>query len=183
MEQMPLVKSVIYESLWIEPLVSLQYRRAKHDLIIEINDATFLIDEGEMIYGYQPFVTKDLKIFNRPKEFVLDKFFGECERLLKHLLWSNGLKIEMPTVGNKQCAGKDFVVLVFQFSASRHWVVWQIRFIWDLSSGKRSRRYDWERLKAGWVAGRRRGKAQATKRERRTMREKGWESRDPGMEK
>jgi len=32
--------------------------------------------------------------------------------LLNHVLWSNGPETETPTVGNKQCAGKDFVVLV-----------------------------------------------------------------------
>ncbi|KAK9032909.1 hypothetical protein V6N11_017951 [Hibiscus sabdariffa] len=40
------------------------------------------------------------------------------ERLLKHVLWSNGPQTENPTLVNKQCAGKDFVVL-----ASRLFVV------------------------------------------------------------
>ncbi|XP_018821668.1 allene oxide synthase 1, chloroplastic-like [Juglans regia] len=112
MEQMPLMKSVVYESLRIEPPVPLQYGRAKRDLIIESHEAAFRVKEGEMIFGYQPFATKDPKIFDRPEEFVPDRFVGEGEKLLKHVLWSNGPETETPTVGNKQCAGKDFVVLV-----------------------------------------------------------------------
>jgi hydroperoxide dehydratase len=112
MEQMPLMQSVVYESLRIEPPVPLQYGRAKRDLIIESHDAAFKVKEGEMIFGYQPFATKDPKIFERAEEFVPGRFVGEGERLLKHVLWSNGPETETPTVMNKQCAGKDFVVLV-----------------------------------------------------------------------
>jgi hydroperoxide dehydratase len=112
MEQMPLMKSVVYESLRIEPPVPLQYGRAKRDLIIESHDAAFKVKEGEMIFGYQPFATKDPKIFDRAEEFVPDRFVGEGERLLNHVLWSNGPETEASTVGNKQCAGKDFVSLV-----------------------------------------------------------------------
>ncbi|KAK8696243.1 hypothetical protein V6N13_001379 [Hibiscus sabdariffa] len=66
-----------------------------------------------MLFGFQPFATKDPKIFERAEEFVPDRFKGEAgEKLLKYLLWSNGPETENTTVGNKQCAGKDFVVLV-----------------------------------------------------------------------
>ncbi|KAL4294610.1 hypothetical protein HN51_045416 [Arachis hypogaea] len=34
------------------------------------------------------------------------------EKLLKYVIWSNGPETENPSVSNKQCAGKDFVVLV-----------------------------------------------------------------------
>ena len=112
MEQMPLMKSVVYEALRIEPPVPLQYGKAKKDLVIESHDAVFEVKEGEMLFGYQPFATKDPKIFDRPDEFVPNRFVGEGEKLLKHVLWSNGPETESPTVGNKQCAGKDFVVLV-----------------------------------------------------------------------
>ncbi|XP_052203287.1 allene oxide synthase 1, chloroplastic [Diospyros lotus] len=113
MEQMPLMKSVVYESLRIEPPVSLQYGKAKRDMVIESHDAAFEVKEGEMLFGYQPFATKDPKIFDRSEEFVADRFVGEeGERLLKHVLWSNGPETESPTVGNKQCAGKDFVVVI-----------------------------------------------------------------------
>ncbi|KAK4599610.1 hypothetical protein RGQ29_009597 [Quercus rubra] len=113
MEQMPLMKSVVYESLRIEPPVALQYGKAKKDLVIESHDAAFRVKEGEMIFGYQPFATKDPKIFERAEEFVADRFVGEeGEKLLKHVLWSNGPESESPSIGNKQCAGKDFVALV-----------------------------------------------------------------------
>lgn len=112
MEQMPLMKSVVYESLRIEPPVALQYGKAKRDFVIESHDAAFEVKEGEMLFGYQPFATKDPKIFERAEEFVPDRFVGEeGERLLKHVLWSNGHETESPTVGNKQCAGKDLVVM------------------------------------------------------------------------
>lgn len=112
MEQMPLMKSVVYESLRIEPPVALQYGKAKRDFVIESHDAAYEVKVGEMLFGYQPFATKDPKIFERAEEFVPDRFVGEeGERLLKHVLWSNGHETESPTVGNKQCAGKDLVVM------------------------------------------------------------------------
>ncbi|KAL6504661.1 E1 ubiquitin-activating protein aos1 [Orobanche hederae] len=112
MESMPLVKSVVYEALRIEPPVSSQYGRAKRDLVVESHDAAFEIKEGEMLYGFQPFATKDPKIFDRPEEFVPTRFMGEdADKLLKHVVWSNGPESGSPTLNNKQCAGKDFVVL------------------------------------------------------------------------
>lgn len=111
MEQMPLMKSVVYEVLRMEPPVALQYGKAKRDLIISSHESSFEVKEGEMLFGYQPFATKDPKIFERAEEFLADRFVGEGEKMLKHVLWSNGPETENPTVGNKQCAGKDFVVL------------------------------------------------------------------------
>nr|ABC17856.1 allene oxide synthase protein [Lonicera japonica] len=112
MEQMPLMKSAVYESLRIEPPVALQYGRAKQDFVIESHDAAFQVKEGELLFGYQPFATKDPKIFERSEEFVANRFVGEeGEMMLKHVLWSNGPETESPGIGNKQCAGKDFVVL------------------------------------------------------------------------
>ncbi|MBA0775697.1 hypothetical protein Gotri_010812 [Gossypium trilobum] len=113
MEQMPLMKSVVYEALRIEPPVPLQYGRAKKDIVIESHDAVFQVKQGEMLFGFQPFATKDPKIFERAEEFVGERFMGEeGEKLLKHVLWSNGPETQQPTLGNKQCAGKDFVMLM-----------------------------------------------------------------------
>ncbi|KAI8549759.1 hypothetical protein RHMOL_Rhmol06G0050200 [Rhododendron molle] len=113
MEKMELMKSVVYESLRIEPPVPLQFGRAKRDMVIESHDAAFEVREGEILFGFQPFATKDPKIFERSEEFVPGRFVGEeGEGLLRHVLWSNGPETESPTAGNKQCAGKDFVVLV-----------------------------------------------------------------------
>lgn len=113
MERMPLMKSAVYEALRIDPPVPQQYGKAKRDLVIESHDAAYEVKEGEMIFGYQPFATKDPRIFERAEEFVADRFVGEDgEALLRHVLWSNGPETESPTLGNKQCAGKDFVVLV-----------------------------------------------------------------------
>lgn len=112
MEKMPLMKSVVYEAFRIDPPVALQYGRAKRDLVIESHDNAFEVKEGELLFGYQPFATKDPKIFERAEEFVGDRFVGEGEKLLRHVLWSNGPETESPTVENKQCAGKDFVTLV-----------------------------------------------------------------------
>ncbi|ESQ44820.1 hypothetical protein EUTSA_v10003180mg [Eutrema salsugineum] len=112
-EKMELTKSVVFECLRFEPPVPAQYARAKKDFVIESHDAAFKVKAGEMLYGYQPFATKDPKIFDRAEEFVPERFVGEeGERLLRHVVWSNGPETENPTVGNKQCAGKDFVVLV-----------------------------------------------------------------------
>ncbi|MBA0777057.1 hypothetical protein Gotri_005124, partial [Gossypium trilobum] len=113
MEQMPLMKSVVYEAFRIEPPVPAQYAKAKVDLLIESHDAVFEVKKGEMLFGYQPFATKDPIIFERAEEFVPERFMGvEGEKLLKHVFWSNGPETEHPTVENKQCAGKEFVVLI-----------------------------------------------------------------------
>lgn len=112
MEQMPLMKSTVYETLRINPPVPFQYGHAKQDLVVESHDAAFQVKKGEMLFGFQPIVTKDPVIFDRPEEFVPDRFVGDGERLLKHVLWSNGPETEEPTVNNKQCAGKDFVIFV-----------------------------------------------------------------------
>ncbi|XP_058081237.1 allene oxide synthase 1, chloroplastic-like [Magnolia sinica] len=111
-EQMPLTKSAVYEALRIEPPVMFQYGKAKKDLTIESHDAAFEVKKGEMIFGFQPFATKDPKIFKDAEEFVGNRFVGDGEKLLKYVLWSNGPETENPTVGNKQCPGKDFVGLI-----------------------------------------------------------------------
>ncbi|KAK1315894.1 hypothetical protein QJS10_CPA05g01558 [Acorus calamus] len=112
-ESMELTKSVVYESLRIDPPVPLQYGRAKRDFVLKSHDAAFEVKEGELLFGYQPFATKDPRVFDRAEEFVADRFVGEeGGRLLKHVLWSNGPEDQHPTVDNKQCAGKDFVVLI-----------------------------------------------------------------------
>jgi hydroperoxide dehydratase len=92
--------------------VPFQYGKAKEDLVVHSHDAAFEIKKGEMIFGYQPLATKDPKIFDDPEEFVGHRFVGEGEKLLKYLYWSNGREIDDPTVGNKQCPGKDLVVLL-----------------------------------------------------------------------
>ncbi|RAL40503.1 unnamed protein product [Cuscuta campestris] len=113
MERMELMKSVVYECFRIEPPVPTQYGRAKRDIVIESHDARFEVKAGEMLFGFQPFATKDPKIFDRAQEFVPDRFVGEPgKELLRHVLWSNGRETESPTVNDKQCAGKDFVMLV-----------------------------------------------------------------------
>ncbi|KAJ0536075.1 Allene oxide synthase [Helianthus annuus] len=111
-EQMPLTKSVVYESLRIDPPVPPQYGKAKSNFTIESHDATFEVKKGEMLFGYQPFATRDPKVFDRPEEFVPDRFVGDGEALLKYVMWSNGPETESPTLENKQCAGKNFVVLI-----------------------------------------------------------------------
>lgn len=111
MEAMPLTKSVVYEAFRIEPPVPLQYGKAKRDLVIENHENAFSVKKGEMLFGFQPFATKDPKIFENAEEFVADRFVGEGEKLLKYVFWSNGPETEESNVGNKQCAGKDLVVL------------------------------------------------------------------------
>ncbi|OIW03451.1 hypothetical protein TanjilG_14676 [Lupinus angustifolius] len=111
MENMPLMKSVVYEAFRIDPPVPLQFGKAKRNLVIESHEHAYEVKEGEMLFGYQPFATKDPKVFDRAEEFVGDRFVGEGEKLLKHVVWSNGPETENSSVGNKQCAGKDFVML------------------------------------------------------------------------
>lgn len=112
LEKMHLVKSVVYEAMRIEPAVPYQYAKARENLVVNSHDAMFEIQKGEMIFGYQPFATKDSKIFEDAEEFVPTRFVGEGEKMLKYVLWSNGKETEEPSVGNKQCPGKNLVVLM-----------------------------------------------------------------------
>ncbi|KAG9440818.1 hypothetical protein H6P81_020983 [Aristolochia fimbriata] len=112
MEEMPLMKSVVYEAFRLDPPVPFQYGTAKEDMVVESHDAAFAVKKGETLFGFQPFATRDPRMFERGEEFVPDRFVGEeGGKLLRHVLWSNGPETESPTVANKQCAGKDFVVL------------------------------------------------------------------------
>ncbi|KAI6677825.1 hypothetical protein NL676_038621 [Syzygium grande] len=112
LDRMSLTKSVVYEALRIDPPVPFQYGRARRDTVVRSHDAAFEIKKGEMVFGYQPFATKDPRVFDDPEEFVGDRFVGEGEKLLRYVYWSNGRETDDPTVGNKQCAGKDLVLLV-----------------------------------------------------------------------
>ncbi|KAI4325553.1 hypothetical protein MLD38_030938 [Melastoma candidum] len=114
LEKMPLTKSVVYEALRMEPPVPFQYGKAKEDIIIHSSDGSaYEIKKGEMIFGYQPFATRDPNVFKRAEEFVGDRFVGpEGEKMLRYVYWSNGRETENPTVENKQCPGKDMVVLL-----------------------------------------------------------------------
>ena len=113
LERMSLVKSIVYEALRIEPAVPYQYAKARENIIVSSHDASFEIKKGEMIFGYQPFATKDSRIFENAEEFVARRFVGEeGEKLLKYVLWSNGRETEEPSPENKQCPGKNLVVLL-----------------------------------------------------------------------
>ncbi|KAL3538923.1 hypothetical protein ACH5RR_002289 [Cinchona calisaya] len=113
LNKMSLTKSVVYEALRIEPPVPFQYGHAKEDILVNNHDSSFLIKKGEMIFGYQPFATKDPKIFENADQFIGDRFLGEKgEKLIKYIYWSNGREIDNPSVDNKQCPAKDLVVLL-----------------------------------------------------------------------
>ncbi|CAN6445797.1 unnamed protein product [Victoria cruziana] len=111
-EAMPLVRSVVYEVLRLEPTVFALYARAKHDMVIESHDARFMVKEGELMCGFLPLAMRDPKLFDRPTEFVPDRFIGqEGEKLIQMVWWSNGPETGVATPQNKQCPGKDIVVL------------------------------------------------------------------------
>ncbi|KAH6830085.1 allene oxide synthase [Perilla frutescens var. hirtella] len=112
LNEMPLTKSAVYEVLRIEPPVPYQYGKAKQDFKIQNHENSFMIKKGEMLFGYQPIATKDPRIFEDPDEFVADRFVGEGEKLLDYVYWSNGRETDVPTAENKQCPGKDLVVLL-----------------------------------------------------------------------
>lgn len=114
LERMELAKSVVWESLRLDPPVKFQYGHAKRDLEIASHDAVFQVKKGEMLFGYQPCATRDARVFGpTAKDFVPDRFLGDDgSKLLQYVYWSNGRETESPSVGNKQCPGKNFVVLV-----------------------------------------------------------------------
>ncbi|CAL5023116.1 unnamed protein product [Urochloa decumbens] len=115
-EKMPLVKSVVWEALRMNPPVEFQYGRARRDMVVESHDAAYEVRKGEMLFGWQPMATRDERVFRRGGEFVADRFAAEDEeerrRMLEHVVWSNGPENGEAAEGNKQCPGKDMVVAV-----------------------------------------------------------------------
>ncbi|KAG0459641.1 hypothetical protein HPP92_022769 [Vanilla planifolia] len=113
LDKMYLNKSVVYETLRIDPPVQFQYGHARTDFVLESHDASFQVRKGEMLFGYQPIATRDARVFGATADkFVPDRFLGDGAKLVPYVWWSNGPETESPTLANKQCAGKDFVVLV-----------------------------------------------------------------------
>lgn len=113
MNDMPLVASTVFESLRFAPPVPFQYARAKKDFVVESHDARFQIKKGELLGGVNYFVSRDPKVFKSdPNKFVATRFMGpEGEKLLHHLVWSNGRQTDESSVNSKQCAAKDIVPL------------------------------------------------------------------------
>ncbi|KAM3343459.1 allene oxide synthase 3 [Capsicum galapagoense] len=111
-EKMTLVKSVVYETLRMDPPVAFQCAKARKNIIVSNHDSSFLIKKDELIFGYQPLATKDPKVFKNPEEFNPDRFIGDGEKLLEYVYWSNGEETIDPTVNDKQCPGKDLIVLL-----------------------------------------------------------------------
>ncbi|KAM3287159.1 allene oxide synthase 3 [Capsicum chacoense] len=111
-EKMTLVKSVVYETLRMDPPVAFQCAKARKNIIVSNHDSSFLIKKDELIFGYQPLATKDPKVFKNPEEFNPDRFIGDGEKLLEYVYWSNGEETVDPTVNDKQCPGKDLIVLL-----------------------------------------------------------------------
>lgn len=115
LEFMPLLRSVVYEGFRYKPPVPHQYGRAKCDFVLESQESAFQVKKGEMLYGFQPIAMHDPKVFERPDEFLPRRFMGpEGEKLMQHVFWSNGRETDKPTVHNKQCPGKDLVVMMSQ---------------------------------------------------------------------
>ncbi|GKV51262.1 hypothetical protein SLEP1_g57930 [Rubroshorea leprosula] len=111
-KNLELVKSVVYETLRVNPPVPLQYARARKDFRLSSHDSAYEIKKGELLCGYQTLAMRDGQVFDEPESFKPDRFTGEEGRkLLDYLYWSNGPQTETPTESNKQCAGKDYVTL------------------------------------------------------------------------
>lgn len=111
-KEMPLIQSVVYETLRLNPPVPIQYGRARKDFQLSSHDSVYDIKKGELLCGYQKLVMKDPEIFDEPESFKPDRFMNEKgSELLNYLYWSNGPQTGSPTVSNKQCAAKDYVVL------------------------------------------------------------------------
>nr|AAK15070.1 fatty acid hydroperoxide lyase [Psidium guajava] len=109
-KEMELVKSVVYETLRLNPPVPFQYARARKDFQLKSHDSVFDVKKGELLCGYQKVVMTDPKVFDEPESFNSDRFVQNSE-LLDYLYWSNGPQTGTPTESNKQCAAKDYVTL------------------------------------------------------------------------
>lgn len=112
LNNMPLTESAIWEALRIEPPIRYQYAKAKEDITVNSHDASYLIKKGETIFGFQPFATKDPKIFANPEEYIPDRFLGDGKKLIEYVFWSNGRGTDIPTANDKQCLGRNMIILL-----------------------------------------------------------------------
>ncbi|XP_015936127.1 fatty acid hydroperoxide lyase, chloroplastic-like [Arachis duranensis] len=110
-KDMPLINSVVYEVLRLNPPVPLQYARARKDFTLSSHDSAFRVTKGELLCGYQKLVMRDPLVFQEPESFKPDRFANDGAQLLDYLFWSNGPQSGSATSSNKQCAGKDIVPL------------------------------------------------------------------------
>ncbi|XP_057955868.1 fatty acid hydroperoxide lyase, chloroplastic [Malania oleifera] len=111
-KEMELVQSFVYETLRCYPPVPLQFGRARKDFELSSHDSVYKIKKGELLCGYQKLVMRDPKVFEDPESFVPDRFTKEKGReLLSYLYWSNGPQTGSPSASNKQCAGKEYVII------------------------------------------------------------------------
>ncbi|KAF0934420.1 hypothetical protein E2562_025029 [Oryza meyeriana var. granulata] len=110
--EMALVRSTVYEVLRMQPPVPLQFGRARRDFVLRSHGGVaYEVGKGELLCGYQPLAMRDPAVFDRPEEFVPERFLGdEGEALLQYVYWSNGPETGEPSPGNKQCAAKEVVV-------------------------------------------------------------------------
>jgi len=111
MNDMPLLTSTVYEALRFNPPVPFQYARAKKDFTVSSHENRFEIKKGEFLGGVNYMVSRDPKVFgDNADKFVADRFKGpEGEKMLDHLVWSNGRQTDESSVNSKQCAAKDIV--------------------------------------------------------------------------
>eukprot|EP00249_Psilotum_nudum_P004401 c17926_g1_i1 orf=691-2274(-) len=112
-DSMELVHSTVYEVLRTDPPVPFQYARTKSDLIINSYDAAYKVKKGQLIAGYQGITARDPNVFTDPETFQPKRFMGDKgQKLLQNLIWSNGPETGEPSIANKQCAGKNFVIFL-----------------------------------------------------------------------
>uniref|UniRef100_A0A0D3EZN6 Allene oxide synthase n=1 Tax=Oryza barthii TaxID=65489 RepID=A0A0D3EZN6_9ORYZ len=92
------------------PPVPLQFGRARRDFVLRSHGgAAYEVGKGELLCG--PLAMRDPAVFDRPEEFVPERFLGDDgEALLQYVYWSNGPETGEPSPGNKQCAAKEVVV-------------------------------------------------------------------------
>nr|GMD45357.1 allene oxide synthase 3-like [Ipomoea batatas] len=112
LNNMPLTESAIWEALRIEPPIRYQYAKAKEDITIQSHDASYLVKKGETIFGFQPFATKDPNVFENPDTYIPDRFVGEGKKLIEYVYWSNGRGTDIPTANDKQCLGRNMIILL-----------------------------------------------------------------------
>uniref|UniRef100_A0A0D9VB78 hydroperoxide dehydratase n=1 Tax=Leersia perrieri TaxID=77586 RepID=A0A0D9VB78_9ORYZ len=110
--EMAMVRSTVYEVLRMQPPVPLQFGRARRSFALRSHGGVnYEVEKGELLCGYQPMAMRDPAVFDRPDEFLPERFLGDDgEKLLQFVYWSNGPETGEPSPGNKQCAAKEVVV-------------------------------------------------------------------------
>jgi hydroperoxide dehydratase len=123
----PALKNAIRETLRLHMPAPFAFAKAREDLVIESASGRFQVKKGEVIHGVLGCAQRDPRVFDRPDEFVAERF--EDDEMGRGLVWAHGRDSESPAPSNHMCTGRDVVYLTLHsfFFKLLHGFEWSLK--------------------------------------------------------